>query len=52
MDNSNFASSCLHVVLNVSIFMLSCVDTTLMFRTLSLNNKITNPCLEFETWHI
>jgi hypothetical protein len=52
MDNLNFASSCLHVVLNVFIFMLSHVDHTLQFQTLSLNHKITNPSFEFETWHM
>jgi hypothetical protein len=46
IDNSNYASSCLHVVLHVFIFMLSHVDPTLLFQTLSLNQKITNPSFE------
>jgi hypothetical protein len=39
MDNLNSASSCLHVVLNVFIFMLLYVDHTLQFQTLSLNQQ-------------
>jgi hypothetical protein len=46
IDNSSYAFSWLHVVLHVFIFMFSHVDPSLMFQTLSLNYKITNPSFE------
>jgi len=52
MVNSNYASSGLHVVLNVFIFMLSYVDHTLQFQILYLNHQITNSSFEFETSHM
>jgi TRAP-type C4-dicarboxylate transport system permease small subunit len=52
MKNTIYASSCLHVVLNVFIFMLCMLIILFSFELLDLNQKITNPSFEFETWYM